>query len=893
MISNNGHVDIVDTIGAKKEKYVIAEGDIVRLVSRVVYAYKRPYESTVREYVVNARDAMKLRGLTKPVEVYTPTELKPSLMIRDYGGGMTEEETRGLLFSFGASGEYKKVSNDYVGGFGIGSKSAFNLTDAFTFTVFRDGKKHVWSCQLDEERFPTAAKLSEEPTDEEDGIMVTIPYEPAKAIPPKDIEKNVLQWLDVPCLLNGRRVVPYTESRGFSGETAGKLGHVYKWRLTKPDMDSNRNELTFVVGCGMIGVNYWDLPGTVRSNIDLPDWMKHHLVVDIPIGAATLMTSREDFTYDDRTKEVLVDAISACVKDAKKMVVDTVGSKTTVKEVMEAVAEIFHICGAHETCEMLSEAGGMGEGLTERFKYKDFREALCHELDPTEAGVAGMFVSLPVQKGKYTGEYRYKAYDMFRDDLLPASMSSGNLAVYKGAAATRQTEFWGYGYAQEILRLLGPTTKGGNGVLVAVDKPGQAAQGTENRVKFVFEYFYPSQVKFRLLPTLVKRFTGLVKERIAIPNNAGSPSAGSAILVDMRGDVWKMRDYLKKHFPDAPVEVCSNVPCSRTPRASRSGTHTPAEYIAWPVEISGLDEFQSDKLPSAPTKEKEKFIEKMSSYGVHLTVGAKTTLRRLPVSDKPIMFVESSPKKGQFGDSAMYDIRVSVLKAMLSGADVAKDKNGVPIVVLSDRSLSLRYPGKFVDADDLGKDEKIDDDTANRTAFWIYRMLCDRDGAHGHGMFNRISGGYMLPVDMQCLKHSQGLFRDVCGILAKKRLEKPVMEGVKALAKLMEPPTKIPLRAMNGFRGLGYGAETTRKYAKMLLDVFGDPGEMPLAWSALRYERQYDTAKPAVKKRIAEDLALLVCGRSQRIREKRLAAAGKKEDDREDNAGKEAAVDCA
>jgi molecular chaperone HtpG len=122
-----------------KENFQVDLRGIVEILSHHLYSSPRVY---VRELLQNARDAVigRLRvepnafeGMQRaPIEVLVD-DASRSIVVRDYGIGLTEDEARGLLATIGASSkrrEFAAARRDYLGQFGIGLLSCFLVGDA-------------------------------------------------------------------------------------------------------------------------------------------------------------------------------------------------------------------------------------------------------------------------------------------------------------------------------------------------------------------------------------------------------------------------------------------------------------------------------------------------------------------------------------------------------------------------------------------------------------------------------------------------------------------------------------------------------------------------------------------------------------------------------------------
>ena len=102
--------------------------------------YVNPGIACLREYTANAVDAHKAKGVKRPVEVFVPSEEDPIFRIKDYGVGLNLLEILGIYGHFGAS--TKNTSDEFIGGFGIGSKSGLAVSDCIEVVSVKDGLRN-------------------------------------------------------------------------------------------------------------------------------------------------------------------------------------------------------------------------------------------------------------------------------------------------------------------------------------------------------------------------------------------------------------------------------------------------------------------------------------------------------------------------------------------------------------------------------------------------------------------------------------------------------------------------------------------------------------------------------------------------------------------------------
>ena len=130
--------------------------------------------AVMREYGTNAWDAHREAGKPDlPIKVTIPSYMDPTLVIRDFGLGLSENDIFRVYTQYGAS--TKRDTDNEAGNLGIGSKSGFCYTDSFTITSCHGGMKRTYVAVLDPTETGVINRLMEEPCGEETGIEIRIP----------------------------------------------------------------------------------------------------------------------------------------------------------------------------------------------------------------------------------------------------------------------------------------------------------------------------------------------------------------------------------------------------------------------------------------------------------------------------------------------------------------------------------------------------------------------------------------------------------------------------------------------------------------------------------------------------------------------------------------------
>lgn len=167
----------------KKESDVLTKGDFQntevsvskKSLDKIVYLlsnglYRQPLHSTLRETISNSVDAQVEIGID-PIEKPVILSLTPKILsIRDFGVGIDDERML-IIQDLGAS--TKENRDDLIGAMGIGFFAPLSYTTQFTCDSVIDGIKRSWLIQKVSGKIQIA-KISEEPSEEENGTFIAI-----------------------------------------------------------------------------------------------------------------------------------------------------------------------------------------------------------------------------------------------------------------------------------------------------------------------------------------------------------------------------------------------------------------------------------------------------------------------------------------------------------------------------------------------------------------------------------------------------------------------------------------------------------------------------------------------------------------------------------------------
>ena len=252
--------------------------------------YSNKWLAVLREYLTNAVDAHVEAGLhNQSVELTLPTLSSPTLIIRDYGKGLSEEDVREMYIMYGSS--TKRQSNDYTGCLGIGCKAAFAYTDTFTVTSYQNGNRSTYNAVINDGSEGSIYCIDSSDTDMADGIEIKVPVRTEDIENFKNEAFEILPYFDTPPrLLNEDMEYP----------TLDIIDAGTNWRLKRDSGHSysrNHGKATAVMGNIPYKLEVGKMGNTEHSEII----QCRNIIINFPLGSLDIAANRESLEYTPRT----------------------------------------------------------------------------------------------------------------------------------------------------------------------------------------------------------------------------------------------------------------------------------------------------------------------------------------------------------------------------------------------------------------------------------------------------------------------------------------------------------------------------------------------------------------------------------------------------------------
>ena len=307
--------------------------------------YSNKILAVVRELSTNAYDSHVDAGRAdRTFDVHLPTRLEPYFHVRDYGTSMTHEQCMTLYTTYFRS--TRNDSNDAVGCLGLGSKAPFAYADSFTVEAFKDGEKRVYAAHRDSNGSPTFCLMDTVPTDEEDGIKVSLPVERNDCVRFVREASKTYQYFKVRPTLNAELM--YNTERSLLTDKNGK------WDFTTARNDNFviMGQIAYPIEEESIGDHYDD-----KDKVANFLWHTSGLRLHLNIGDVDITPSREALSYTTDTKNNIRNVIQSVIKDIKASVEDAIKAQPTLYLARKKYVEIEQQChSVKEAMESLNKA---------------------------------------------------------------------------------------------------------------------------------------------------------------------------------------------------------------------------------------------------------------------------------------------------------------------------------------------------------------------------------------------------------------------------------------------------------------------------------------------------------------------------------------------------------
>lgn len=312
-------------------------GSIAHLMSVLTDLYSDQEMAVIREYSTNGADSHSAAGISKPIEVTTPTELLPLFIVKDYGVGMSAREVYENFSKYGWSS--KRDTDDETGMLGLGCKSALTYTSQFTMVCVKDGIENIVLVTRETDGAGAVQIVETTETDQPDGVEVRVPVKNASSFArkiqwffrfwergtvlvddhePTPFEENAALVIDPDIFLTESLENDYVVMGGVPYPLPDNQRFIPRGRYGTPSSSTATSFTTTNIPTGTFhitattgngtGSNYNYQMTTTGTTLHWKHSGQYHVVVKVPMGTINFTPSREQLALTKRTVETVATA---------------------------------------------------------------------------------------------------------------------------------------------------------------------------------------------------------------------------------------------------------------------------------------------------------------------------------------------------------------------------------------------------------------------------------------------------------------------------------------------------------------------------------------------------------------------------------------------------------
>ncbi len=305
IITQNKSKEVLQSHDFEQVNCTIDAEDMRYVASLLRNNYSNTRLAVVREISANALDANAEANSDRKIEIKLPTKMNPSFQVRDFGGGLSQEDIFGLYSKYGKS--TKRTSNNYIGAFGIGKFAPLSYGDNFTCTSYHNGYKTAYNIFVDENDDTKIVRLHEpELSNEPTGLCIGVAVADDDMNAFREVVQKFFKFFseeDMPKFIGVEQDFIPTPQKLLSSKTDS-------WFFTEEKNSYYRDNkshilmgrVAYPIDANAISVenHISDIPtrGVVENLLN-----QSNFYIRVPLGSVRLHHSRESLEYNKQTQK--------------------------------------------------------------------------------------------------------------------------------------------------------------------------------------------------------------------------------------------------------------------------------------------------------------------------------------------------------------------------------------------------------------------------------------------------------------------------------------------------------------------------------------------------------------------------------------------------------------
>lgn len=345
IITENKSKRVVQSHDFNSVNCTIDAEDMRYVASLLRNNYSNTRLAVVREISANALDANLEAKSDRRIEVKLPTSMNPTFAVRDFGGGLSEEDVFGLYSKYGKS--TKRDSNNYIGAFGIGKFAPLSYGDNFTCVSYHGGQKSSYNVFVNEDDDTKIVQLHKEPSNEPSGLCIEVAVSEGDIGEFKTIVQKFFKFFsdeEMPKFLGVEDNFIKDEEKILESKNA-------EWFVlqTKSDYYS-RHESQVIMGRVAYPLDRHSI--NVENFVDDKHGRKASIINNIlsmdgfylrvPLGSLKLHHSRESLEYNKTTQQKIVESLLRAVDEIQEIAKEKLADSEDLWDAKRNYAKIIN-----------------------------------------------------------------------------------------------------------------------------------------------------------------------------------------------------------------------------------------------------------------------------------------------------------------------------------------------------------------------------------------------------------------------------------------------------------------------------------------------------------------------------------------------------------------------
>ena len=305
--------------------------------------YSNTQLAVIREISANALDANIEANATRRIEVKLPTSMNPTFAVRDFGGGLSQEDVFGLYSKYGKS--TKRESNNYIGAFGIGKFAPLSYGDNFTCVSYHNGKKATYNIFVNEDDDTKISRIGDPvPTDEPTGLSIEVAVADNDVNSFRETSQNFFQFFpshEMPYFIGVEDDFIKPQEKVLASDTDD-------WFFLNQQHHSYYGNGHIVMG----RVAYKIEPSSIQVENYISDDSSRRIVetllndrnfyIRLPLGSVKLHHSRESLEYNKSTQKSLCKAFYQASKEIQEIAKEKLQDSTCLYNARQNFAQVVN-----------------------------------------------------------------------------------------------------------------------------------------------------------------------------------------------------------------------------------------------------------------------------------------------------------------------------------------------------------------------------------------------------------------------------------------------------------------------------------------------------------------------------------------------------------------------